>query len=159
MRIYNITNELPQHPVKKYNRRSIEKISQIVVHHTASNVQDPEQYARYHVDKRDWPGIAYHFMIRSDGRVYRTNDLDTLSYHAAGHNTKSIGVCLMGNFNEHEPRLPQLWAATELISTLMILLNIETVLRHGDTKATDCPGKSFPFDRLMYQVKKYRENG
>lgn len=159
MKIYNITEELPYHPVKRYRSRGVEKITQIVVHHTASDVQDPEQYAKFHVDVRGWPGIAYHFMIRNDGRVYQTNDINTLSYHAAGHNTKSIGVCLMGNFDEHEPRLPQLWAATELISTLMSLFNIESVVRHGDTKATNCPGISFPFDKLMYQIQKYRDNG
>ena len=40
--------------------------------------------------------IGYHFVILRDGRVEKGRDEDETGAHAAGFNTGSLGICLMG---------------------------------------------------------------
>ena len=58
---------------------------------------------RWHVDERGWSDIGYHYVIRRSGLVETGRDLDKdgdieeeVGAHVRGHNTGSIGVCLVG---------------------------------------------------------------
>lgn len=88
------------------------QIDEIIVHCTATR---PEWYAgrsaaakvdeirRWHVQERGWRDIGYALLIDRDGTVAKGRDLDQdgdvfddIGAHTAGHNSRSIGVVLVG---------------------------------------------------------------
>lgn len=46
--------------------------------------------------RQGWKDVGYHFVIRRDGRVETGRPLSIAGAHVAGHNAKSIGICLVG---------------------------------------------------------------
>jgi len=67
------------------------------------------------------------------------------------YNQVGIGICLVGDFDNHKPTKRQLDALVELVNYLCATYRIprRNILRHGDIKNTKCPGKYFPFDELF----------
>lgn len=53
----------------------------------------------WHVAK-GWADIGYHFVIRRDGVVEAGRHPDDVGAHVAGHNTDTIGVCMVGGLDE-----------------------------------------------------------
>lgn len=126
-----------------YSTRSLDKISQIVVHHSASTTHKAEDFARWHVQQRGWAGIGYHYIIEKDGTIIQGNPLENISYNVTNHNTKSIGICLSGNFDIEEPTTQQLNSLRKLINHLRNLLPQPLqVYGHRDFGSTSCPGKT-----------------
>lgn len=137
----------------------------IVVHHTATESGSVESIDAEHRTRRDgngnpWKGIGYHFLIGNghgmpDGEVTATfrwkEQLDGAHAGNAEYNTTGIGICLVGNFEESPPTEAQIKATRQLISGLQRACAIETtgIVRHGDVRATACPGKLFPWDRVV----------
>jgi hypothetical protein len=149
IKITNVVDKLPKHKTKRYRKRSLEGIEQIVIHHSAFDGDDMKAYARYHVDHHNWPGIGYTFMISRKGDIYMTNYLDTLCYNTRMQNTKSLGICFMGDYNNNPLSMDALDAGAELIKLLKQVLDIKAIIRHGDVVNTDCPGDKFPFPILV----------
>lgn len=145
--IVDITDELLKHPTETYGTRSMADISQIVIHHVGVNAPvTPQQTARYHVNTKGWPGIAYHFFITSAGVIYQTNDLTTVSYHCAGTCNKiSIGICLEGSFMIAQPTASQIESLYDLNAYLLSVLSMQPVqIRgHREVRQTACPGNTW----------------
>ena len=57
---------------------------------------------KWHVDERGWSDIGYHKVIRRDGTVEAGRDMDVSGAHAAGYNSVSVGVCLVGGRGEND---------------------------------------------------------
>lgn len=125
-----------------YPYRQMERVNTIIVHHTATKGTSIRSLAEFHVQYREWPGIGYHFAVGWDGRVYLLNDVDRMTNHAAGWNTKSIGVAMVGNFQE--TALPELESVATQRTVLFLKerYGIDRVLFHRDTRRTLCPGDS-----------------
>lgn len=45
---------------------------------------------------RGWSDVGYHFVIRRDGLIEVGRELSKTGAHVKGHNTGSIGICLVG---------------------------------------------------------------
>jgi len=132
---------LPRSTINEYDKRNLNQIEQIIVHHSGVTGQTVEDYARYHVSSNGWPGIGYHYVIEKDGTITQGNPLDNISYHVAGQNTKSIGIGLSGNFEIEQPTQIQMEALTWLIAHVREGLPQELeVYGHKDFAATSCPG-------------------
>lgn len=157
MKIVDVVDQLPRHPKRKYSRRPLTRISTVVVHHSATASGSPEAFARYHVEAHDWPGIGYHYVIAKDGTVYKTNNASTVSYHAKGANLKSLGVCLIGNFDREHPGDVQMDALVELLHELMKAYGIspDNVIGHREVPGTQksCPGANFDMDALRARLR------
>ena len=125
-----------------YNKRSLSQIEQIVIHHVGSTGQTVEDIARYHVLSNGWPGIGYWAEIDRDGLITICNSLENISYHVAGQNTRSVGICVNGNFEGVEtPSAEQLQSLSWLIAYLrQTLPNQLPVVGHKDLAPTACPG-------------------
>ena len=54
-----------------------------------------DEIDRWHKD-RGWKGIGYHYVIDRDGSIATGRHLNTTGAHVAGHNTGSVGICLIG---------------------------------------------------------------
>lgn len=72
-------------------------VNLLVIHHSASarNV-DVETIAGWH-HERGFSAIGYHHVLTGDGIVHPGRDLARAGAHAAGHNTHSIGLCVVGD--------------------------------------------------------------
>lgn len=55
---------------------------------------------RWHTIENDWQDIGYHYVIRRNGEIETGRPIEQIGAHAQGHNDHSIGVCLVGGYNE-----------------------------------------------------------
>jgi hypothetical protein len=140
----HIVYRLPKHPTAKYEERGAQEIRTITIHHSASPATTtPEAIARYHVNNNGWPGIGYHFVVTGDGRIYQTNELTTVSYHAQSGNRESVGVCFTGDFTKGQPTPEQLDSGKKLMAALLHMLGLgrDAVVPHSRyVPTTACPG-------------------
>lgn len=141
--IEDITDKLPRHPVKKYPLRKLSEIKYLVIHHSAVAPSfGPDFLARYYVEKKDWPGIGYHYFIDARGKIYQTNPLEAAAKHARGYNVSGVGICLAGDFTALIPTQAQMLALAHLCAYLLQRLNLgkEAIIGHQEVIATICPG-------------------
>jgi N-acetyl-anhydromuramyl-L-alanine amidase AmpD len=153
--IQNMVDVLQKHKTKTYKSRSLTDIETLVIHHSAVPPSvGPQRIAQYHVKNLDWPGIGYHFLVAEDGILYQGNELTTVSHHAAGMNTRSMGICFLGNFNKVVPPPAQLKAGAHLVAWLLqeLDLDLDTVKGHQEFMGTACPGKQWLKDKQWKQM-------
>lgn len=155
--IVNLIGRLPTHAVATYRRRSLDMIRYIALHHAASSERaTPEEIARFHVETRRWPGVAYHWMIGRDGVCYKCWPADTITYCVQGHNTETLCVCLIGNRDEHPAPKEQRVAAVALIRILRLAyaVPINHILGHHEFEgaATACPGQYINMAHIRAEV-------
>ena len=103
---------------------------------------------------KGWDELGYHFVI-GNGTDTRDGQIEVGSRwpkqkwgaHAKTpdnrYNEYGIGICLVGNFDVSYPTHAQMVSVERLVAYLMKTYHIpaDHVLGHGDTKATDCPGR------------------
>ncbi|MCB9949690.1 MAG: N-acetylmuramoyl-L-alanine amidase [Planctomycetaceae bacterium] len=140
----------------------------VVLHHTATESGSVESIDAAHkqrldVSGRPWKGIGYHFLIGNgngmpDGSVastFRWNEQIAGAHAgAADYNQWGVGICLVGNFEEHRPTPKQIAALERLLTELRdeFGLGKDQILRHGDLKATACPGRLFEVERVTNRI-------
>lgn len=56
---------------------------------------DAAELHRWHLE-RGWDGIGYHYVIKIDGSIEAGRPEYWTGSHVRGHNTGSIGICLIG---------------------------------------------------------------
>lgn len=138
----DISGSLPENGSWKW--RPLSGITDITLHHTASGSDwAPERLANLHIKDRKWPGIAYHFLIYEDGRVYQTNKLENLTYHNGYNNTKAIGISMVGNYQKSYPTKKQIDAVVSLCKYLKKQVpSISRLVGHKEYPgaSTVCPG-------------------
>lgn len=131
----------------------------ILVHHSAGKDTRELQYddiERYHERVRGWADIGYHRVVERVEDAYVTiyaRPLWRPGAHCPGQNSKAIGWCLVGDFTKDSPPGDQLIEAARGIAEMILVLGLDhdiakTVQPHRAFKATQCPGNSFPMDRL-----------
>ena len=121
--------------------------NEIVIHHSGGHDASASTIHQWHLD-REWIGIGYHFVIRYDGSIETGRPIDTQGAHAgATANNRSIGICVLGNFDNIHPKKEQIdslvWLISEHIFGIYGKLKISG---HKDHMSTSCPGNNFPMD-------------
>ena len=91
-------------------------------------------------------GIGYHYLIDTNGDLYVGRDIERVGAHAVGFNSRSIGICLRGNFEEEQPSEQQLSRVIALIKELRLRYPFAKIEYHKNLNATACPGAKFPYD-------------
>lgn len=125
----------------EYPPRDMGKVTAIVVHHSATKGQTIRSIAEFHTTTKGWPAIAYHYAIGYDGKVYLLNDPERRTNHAQGVNSRTIGVCLIGNYQEQPVPPEVIRSFIHLRAFINTTYGQKAVLWHRETKATDCPGR------------------
>lgn len=104
------------------------------------------EMTRWHV-KRGFNTLGYHHVIDRDGSVAEGRPETTPGAHVAGHNTGSIGVCLIGGHgsSENDPfsknyTPEQELALLNLIEDIKTRAKITKVRGHNEVAAKACPG-------------------
>jgi N-acetyl-anhydromuramyl-L-alanine amidase AmpD len=129
----------------------------IVLHHSATQRGNAERFAQWHRRRMRVQDVGYHFVIGNgdgspDGRIelcprWRRQEAGA-HCRVDGrpeYNRRGIGICLVGNFQQHAPTQRQMESLDLLVRYLQKLCDIadEDVVMHGDLKATECPGRYF----------------
>ena len=130
----------------------------IVIHHSAGPAwQNAENIHAAHRDGNGWVGIGYHYCINDAGEIQIGRPRDAIGAHAAGHNSNTIGICVIGNYDMIEPSRDQIESLSMLIAALCydysVEINEHTILGHCDLDATACPGK-YLYERLPVIIGK-----
>jgi N-acetylmuramoyl-L-alanine amidase len=157
MNLINVTDELLK-GFKPYKTRALTSIDTIVIHHSATKDGSPKAFAKYHVEHNKWPGIAYHAVIGKKGELWQTNYPQTISYHAVGYNSRSIGICLVGDLDLDKPT-PQQWEALRWLIDYYKgrLSEMKFLVGHRETGAKkSCPGLNFNMELLREEAKMER---
>ncbi|HEV3024474.1 MAG TPA: peptidoglycan recognition family protein, partial [Pirellulales bacterium] len=147
----------PDVPARKWNS--------IVLHHTGTPTGNVEAIEADHRQRTDsagqpWLGIGYHFVIGNgqglaDGRVEPTfrwrQQLHGAHAGDRQYNQEGIGICLVGDFSASPPTARQIDALKRLVAWLgrQYSIDRESVVRHSDVAATECPGSQFPWETLF----------
>lgn len=138
-------------------------VEKIIVHHTAStkDLNNPEAAIRaiyyYHAVRRGWGDIGYNYIIDTAGNIYegRAGGDNVVAGHAQGYNTGSLGIAVLGNYENDQVAFPVLNALGTLIQEKTELHNIQAdgfsrfrgevsanVMGHRDAGNTLCPGEN-----------------
>ena len=81
------------------SRPNHRRVTGLVVHCSA-NAEGVDigakEIKKFHIEKRGWCDIGYHFVIRIDGTIEPGRDLNKAGAHVADHNANTIGICYVG---------------------------------------------------------------
>lgn len=150
-----------------------------VITHTAVSlkkhtVEDVDQW-----HKVRWPGftsdyyrnkngelyhVGYHYVIEWDGTVVQTRGHNEEGAHCRGQNNSSIGICLMGNGDNHLPSEEQIKAYVNLFKSIQVEFPQITVydqFPHRKYANKSCHGKLLADDFWIREVQKtldYQDN-
>lgn len=157
--LVDLRGQLPGHPTRRFNRRPLNAIEQIVVHHSAGGSAETVQSVnRYHIGpnhvcENGCPGVLYTLIVDRKGVLYLLHDFETITYHVKDQNTRSIGICVLGNFEIEQPTDAQLKALQRGIDYVQKRLGRKIpVTTHGATCSTcntDCPGEHLE-NKIIY---------
>lgn len=71
---------------------------------------------------RGFLGVGYHIVIKRDGTAENGRPIDTVGAHTKGHNSTSIGICMIGGVQERNAHQPENNFTPEQFHTLDIIL-------------------------------------
>lgn len=136
------TKGLEEHLTKTYKDRDLDQPLTIFLHHTATSKDASIDVINdIHLDN-DWPRISYHMAVDDDGDIYFLNDINKLTWHTKGNNSKGISIVMIGNYENYAPSEDMEESVRLLVDLLcdVEVLNIVSIKGHRDVKATLCPG-------------------
>jgi len=150
-----------------------------IVHHSAGSNSSSDWPAvvrsiwEYHVNTNGWSDIGYNWLVDPNGVIYQGrgwidgND-EVQGAHFCGTNSNTMGVCVMGNFEQKTPTSDAQGSLEELLAWKSDANNIDpitweyhassglnlfTVSGHLDGCNTLCPGEN-----LYIRLPEIREN-
>lgn len=147
------------------------KVQFVIVHHSAGSnattnfTEEVRNIYLQHTQINGWNDTGYNFLIGRDGVIYEGRDgqglMDgdnVLGAHFCSHNSGTMGICLMGNFNDVQPSEASLVSLRQLTGWKLKkegLQPIGTAFHASSTKqlnlisghrdglcATECPGNN-----------------
>lgn len=151
-----------------------EFVSKVVVHHTATtkDLDNPSQAIRdiytYHAATRGWGDIGYNYIVDREGKIYegRAGGESVIGAHAGPGNHGSIGIALLGNYQDEPVPEAALTNLSQFIYQKSKIYGFTpdgtsdfrgeerpNVFGHRDIMSTTCPGQylyeKIPFIRTL----------
>lgn len=144
----------------KLDRKNIQYL---IIHQSATLREQTtfEKIKKFHL-YQGMGNIAYHYFIESNGRTRKGRNESTAGTHtkASNMNTKSLGICLAGDFNKENPTKEQLQALERLIVQLIekFSIPINNILGHREVpgSVTECPGDNL--NKWLVSLRKKLKN-
>lgn len=120
------------------------EINAIVIHCAYTPVDmdiGAAEIKNWHVHDNRWRDIGYHYVIRRNGTVELGRPLSEPGAHVAGHNQKTIGICLVGGKPDDNFTATQMAALGALVVELRRQFPDAAIKGHRDYQGT---GKTCP---------------
>lgn len=141
----------------------------IIVHHSATRSGSAAMIDQMHKQK-GWDGMGYDFVI-NNGRGAPNGQVEVgwrwVDQREGAHcrvdqnddnywNEHTIGICLVGNFENERPTAAQYDSLARLVRFLMARYHIpwSRVKGHGEVDQTQCPGRNFSMAELKKRLKR-----
>ena len=138
-------------------------VTHLIVHHSAGVSESDNWPAvvrairNFHVNTNGWCDMGYNWLIDPNGVIYegRGGGNDIRGAHFCGANSATMGVCLLGNFEENEPTEAALNSLDSLLTWkacdrrlnpavedfhVSSGKNLQVISGHKDGCGTLCPG-------------------
>jgi hypothetical protein len=150
----------------RWERRYSKEVKLLVIHHTGEldteerrHMTGPERVRaiyKMHTVGNGWGDVGYHFLIDDDGVLYegRAGGHGVIGAHVYCANTGTIGVALIGNYQNRYPPEKQLMSLRWLLADLADEYGLDpngrtvfhgrsmpTIVTHRDLAATQCAGR------------------
>jgi len=136
-------------------------VSEVVIHCSATRPEWMDKRAtsekvaairNWHMQDRGWKNIGYHYLIDRNGTVATGRPVEQVGAHVQGHNTGTIGVCLIGGHGSSETdRFDEHFTVSQdkALRTLLADLKrshkgIVKISGHNQYAAKACPGFNVP---------------
>ena len=133
--------------------------NKIILHHSLtkdSKTVSVGAIRRYHTKTLGWDDIGYHYLLermRNDTEIVCGRMLDKIGAHCKGHNTDSIGICFIGNYDIEKPSKEMWNAGIKLVRFLMKQYEITEIRGHSFYNPNKtCPGKLFNVEKFKRQL-------
>ncbi len=112
----------------------------------------------YHTVTRGWGDIGYNYIVDGLGNIYegRAGGDFVVGAHVAWHNEGSIGIALMGNYQEISPSSGSIQSLVRALTYITKKYNVDprgsgsfrgkylpNIIGHRDLASTACPGEQF----------------
>ncbi|MGL5965406.1 MAG: N-acetylmuramoyl-L-alanine amidase [Fusobacteriaceae bacterium] len=148
-----------------WNQRPTDKITQIVVHHSAYRHNDQGNQSRFETlrsfhTNQGWYGLSYHYVIFKNGEIWQSNKLTDAS-PTDGINYPSLGILVDGYFHDSKdkPTIEQLRSLDYLLGDLCnnhpeFPAVRKDVKAHREVNQTACCG-----DHLFPYIVEWRDTG
>ncbi|MBK9050806.1 MAG: N-acetylmuramoyl-L-alanine amidase [Chloroflexi bacterium] len=120
-------------------------LNTLVIHHSALDAEfGVREIQRLHMSQNGWADIGYHFVIDGEGECYEARPLTVRGVHVRAANTGTVGLVLLGNFEEIQPTLAQLTRLDQLVAQLVAQYpGLTHLAAHADfNDETVCPGRN-----------------
>ena len=127
------------------------KTDSIIIHCAATKASMDIGYKeirKWHVEDNGWDDVGYHFIIRRNGQLEKARPEGYSGAHAPSHNSRSIGICLVGGMAddggpENNFTLEQFLSLKDTINMVLEKYpQIKEILGHSDVQDNkpNCPG-------------------
>ncbi len=136
----------------------------IVIHHSATPNGNMAIFDRWHRDGNQWDGVGYDFVIGNgtdsrDGAIevtFRWREQKIGAHCKTANNwsnENTIGICLVGDFEQTAPSSAQMQSLAQLVGFLQQRYHIPLNRLYGHNSVpgarfTECPGSHFSFPDL-----------
>ena len=144
------------------------EIKKIVIHCSDSTWGTREDINRWHLE-RGWDGIGYHYVItngrakstdsykeQDDGLIEKGRPVEKTGAHVQGHNSNSIGVCLIGTYWFTSAQLYK--SLPSLLATLMYqyIIDADNIFGHYELdKGKTCP--NMDIEAVRYKMREIKD--
>lgn len=137
----------------------------IAIHHSLTDdgvLFNLPAIRKFHKEVRGWDDIAYHYILEKYRRHYEVvvgRMMNEQGAHTLGHNFDTLGICLVGNFDEALPPDDQWLLAVRLVRSLCYTLQIpfRSVYGHRELDGDrTCPGKYFDMDKFRKEIQQWQ---
>jgi N-acetylmuramoyl-L-alanine amidase len=131
------------------------RFNAIVIHHSASAVDNYQSIAEFHKNQRGWREAAYHLILSNGstdiplGFLEATSRYRYLSGSVATknmyYNLRAIHICVVGDYDKQEMPAGLKAALADALRQLQEKFWIadDQTLFHRDCSTSDCPGRFF----------------
>lgn len=131
-------------------------INEIIIHCSATrpdwmqgrtSAEKRDEIRRWHLGN-GWRDIGYHHLIDRDGGLVTGRSINVVGAHCKGHNTGTLGICLIGGHgsSEHDEFEENYTAEQEealrkyITAQKMTFPTISKISGHNEYAAKACPG-------------------
>jgi N-acetylmuramoyl-L-alanine amidase len=136
-------------------------IPYIIIHHSLTKDGQTVSWSairKYHVNTLGYKDVGYHWgveLVNDEYEVILGRIPGTVGAHCIPRNKDSIGICVVGNFEEAAPPVKQWYKTLQLCKWLMKVYRIPvaSVLGHMEAQENrECPGKYFDMDKFRSEL-------
>lgn len=143
------------------------KPSWVIIHHSLTDDGYPKNWDTikiYHTVVKGWKDIGYNLGIENvAGKItlFEGRKIGEVGAHAIGFNSKSVGICLVGNYDMDTPSEDRLKCLASVCRDLQreykiprdqVIGHWETFVKRDVPIEKSCPGKLFDIDKFRKRL-------